>query len=352
MPEKETRRVFIKQHGLPELFGKTMDQGDGGPMPIENHQVRQLYGGSSSVNVGPTTAAGSTAHFTVGYETDLGTAGATAALEVLSTCEADYKALSAWFKLAIPKFNVVIARVSAETLDLAYHESCYSTDLYCDAPGPGEPPYYTSALMASETAETFEAYQHKGWDCGSANGEGLSRVLGAALHPGALDHHACAPAWLDGGRMDLVNYNYPTDTNQLANGCSVLFLNWLHYHLGYEWGNIVGAAAPTLAATYRLLTGSKEDPFPRFKAFMATLFPPTRSWASVPDEPFGPLYASASDLHDNAARDREERQRKQRSAYESGEDAERLDPDKGPRPSAEEKSPDRDWRTYRDPRWR
>jgi hypothetical protein len=349
MPERKTRRVYIKNHGLPELFGKTMDQGDEAPMHIEGHQVHQLYRGFSGPNIGPTTVAGKTAHFTVNYEISLGPAGAAAAQEVLVKCELDYQALAGWFKLAIPKFKIVIARVSAETLDLAYHEDCYSTDLYCDVPGPGEPPGYTNALMASEAAEAFEAYQHKGWDCAAANGEGLSRVLGAALHPGALDHHACAPAWLDGGRLDLVNYNYPTDTNQLANGCAVLFLNWLRHHLGYDWGDIVGAAAPTLAGTYRLLTGSKEDPFPRFKAIMERLFPARRSWPSAPDEPFAPIYSNASDLHDSAARERDERRRRQLDELESRQRDGRNRGQGGPgdeKPSSDQGRPtDRDTRS-------
>ncbi|HEY6332043.1 MAG TPA: hypothetical protein VI756_22125, partial [Blastocatellia bacterium] len=98
--------------------------------------------------------------------------------------------------------------------------------------------------------------------------------------------HACASAWLNGGRQDLVNFNYPTHTNQRANGCSVLFLNWLRFKLGYEWGDIVAGAAPTLAKTYRLLTGSTDDTFPQFKSELDRLFSPNRRWPSVPDNPF------------------------------------------------------------------
>lgn len=297
MPEPASRRVFIKQHDLAQLFGHSMAQGEEGPVHIEGHEVHRLYRGFTAPGLGPTTHAGSTAHFDVCFETTLGDLGAETANEVLVKCEPDYEALFGWFKVSIPHFNVIISRVSEETLELAYHEDCYATNLYCDAPSPSDPPNYTAALMVSEATEVFEAYQHKGWDCGKANGEGLSRTLASALHPNALDHHSCAPAWLDGGRLDVVNYNYPTDTNQLANGCAVLFLNWLNHSLGYDWGKIVSAAAPNLAATYRLLTGSKEDPFPRFLAFINRLFPANRRWPKVPDEPFSSIYANAAIVH-------------------------------------------------------
>jgi hypothetical protein len=227
-----------------------------------------------------------TEHFRVFHGPGLGTLGARVVREVLLKCESDYDSLSRWFKVSVPSFRVTIVQSLPQHPGFAYHASCRSTDLYCSAPRPGDPPFYTNALVVCEAAEVFEAYQHKGWDCGSANGEGLSRALAGVLYPGALKRHACASAWLNGARQDLVNFNYPTHTNLRANGCSVLFLNWLHSKLGYEWRDIVAAAAPTLAKTYHLLTGSTDDPFPRFKADLDRFFPPNRRAPSVPDNPF------------------------------------------------------------------
>ena len=287
MFERHARRVFTKKHSLPELYGRLMARAGPHWPPVERHEVHLLYRRFAGDGVGPTKLLGKTSHFTVAYESSLGPVGLASAQCVLEKCEQDYKTLSSWFKVAPPHFNVVVASVSEGGLELAYHDTCQSTDLICDAGnGVGDPADYTVALVAAEVTEVFEALQHKGWNCAAANGEALSRVLAVELHPGALDHHSVAPAWLDHDRVDVVNRNYPTDTNPVANGCGVLFLNWLHYQLGYGWDQIVQAAAPTLAITYQLLTGLREDPFPRFLSLLDAQLPRGRDCQDVPDNPF------------------------------------------------------------------
>jgi len=102
-------------------------------------------------------------------------------------------------------------------------------------------------LMIAELVEVFEALQGAGWDCGASNGEGLSRILATELYPAALDGFTTATDWLDTpDRPDFVNQTDPSDTNFVSTGCAVLFLNWLHYQLGYDWTAIVGAGGPTL----------------------------------------------------------------------------------------------------------
>jgi hypothetical protein len=49
-------------------------------------------------------------------------------------------------------------------------------------------------------------------------------------------------------------------------GCSVLFLNWMSFQLKYAWNQIIAAGAPTLAETYKNLTG-KNNGWEAFKAF-------------------------------------------------------------------------------------
>jgi hypothetical protein len=275
MFERQAKRVYTQRHELHDLYARVIGRGGGPPVPIEGHQLHHLYRRFADDRIGPTISAGKTKHFDVLYEINLGNPGKMTAEAVLKKCEQDYETLFEWFKVTPPRFSLVVACVSESSLDLAFHENCSATTLYCDC--STSPPYdgeYTSALVVAEETEVFEAYQKRGWDCGQSHGEGLSRALASELHPGALDSHAVAPAWLRGGNIDFVNYTYPTDINPLANGCAVLFLNYLHHQLGYGWDRIVAAGAQTLGATYRLLTGLREDPFPGFVALLQRNFPP------------------------------------------------------------------------------
>ena len=205
----------------------------------------------------PATLQGSTQHFTVYYDPSLGGDGATIAAGVLQTCEQDYARVSAWFGgINLSSMNVIIA----PGISGAYHHGCSGTDLYCGArTGPVDVNYTRFVLMA-EVVEVFSAAQGGAWNCGASNGEGLSRVLATQLYPAEAAGFATAPKWLDGGQPDWIDNTDSTDLNPVSTGCATLFLNWLHYELGYSWRQIVGAAAPTLAGTYANLT-SRPDGF-------------------------------------------------------------------------------------------
>jgi hypothetical protein len=71
----------------------------------------------------------------------------------------------------------------------------------------------------------------------------------------------------------------------LANGCCVLFLNWLRFQLNFSWAQIVGAAAPTLGNTYTKLT-EKSGGFKQFSALLAKHFPKGRPSGLTTDNPF------------------------------------------------------------------
>ncbi len=131
----------------------------------------------------------------------------------------------------------------------------------------------------------FEAAQAAGWDCGRSNGEGLSRVLATDAYPKELDGFATASVWLDSNRDNFIDHNFNSDTNGPANGCSVLFLNWLRFQLNYSWQQIAGAAAPTLAQTYRRLTGTN-DGSQQFEHLINTQFPKGTPSGLVTDNPF------------------------------------------------------------------
>ena len=236
----------------------------------------------------PVKETGKTTHFTVYAAAVLGANGQTVAQAVLAKCEKDYQTLAQYFGMQIKTFNVIAAPLSPnlDGTGGAYHHSCDAVDLYCDVVfHPEIDAAVTSALVIAEETEVFMGVQAKGWDCGASNGEGLSRVLAEEMYPGVLDGYESASDWLDGGRPDWVTQIKATDQDMVANGCSVLFLNWLHYQLGLGWDKICQAAAPTLEGTYEKLTG-KKNAFPEFKALLDKHFPPGQPAKLKKDNPF------------------------------------------------------------------
>jgi hypothetical protein len=213
----------------------------------------------------------------VSYDPSLGANGQAIADGVLASCENEYNVLSFLFGGITPgPFNIIIAPLdpSGQGQGGAYHYGCGATDLYCDAKtGPSMDIDYTHMLVVAEEVEVFSAAQGIGWDCGASNGEGLSRVLATLLYPAELDGYTSAAAWLDTpDRPDFINVNDPTDRNYVSIGCSVLFLNYLHYQLDFQWQEIVQAGAPTLAQTYTKLTGQPDGLTP-FKALLQAFYP-------------------------------------------------------------------------------
>lgn len=231
----------------------------------------------------PATLRGSTTHFNVYYDPGLATTGQIIADGVLGSCEMEYTYLQIQFGGIAPgPFNIIIAA----GIGGAYHYGCSATDLYCDADTSASPDVdHTRMLLVAEEVEVFSAAQAKGWDCGSSNGEGISRILATELYPAELNGFTSAAYWLDNGRPDFVNTNDPTDRNYLSIGCSVVFLNYLRYQLGYRWEEIVAAGAPTLAQTYTILTGQNNG-FDPFKTLLQTRFPQGIPCGLTNDNPF------------------------------------------------------------------
>ena len=94
-----------------------------------------------------------------------------------------------------------------------------------------------------------------------------------------------ARAWLDSPRRNFVDHTLDSDTDSAANGCSVLFLNWLRFQLNHSWTQIAGAAAPTLGETYTKLTG-KNDGFKQFESLINQHFPKGQPSGLTSDNPF------------------------------------------------------------------
>jgi hypothetical protein len=230
----------------------------------------------------PANLQGKTAHFEVYVDPALGADGVQDAQGVLAKCETDYATVSGYFG-GIPAgpFRVVLFANPGG----AYHYGCGATDLFCDTRTAPPDADFSEFLNVAEFVEVFEDAQAGGWDCGKSNGEGLSRVLATDAYPNELDGFATAGAWLDSARQNFVDHTFGGDTNAAANGCSVLFLNWLRFQLNYSWAQIVGAAAPTLGETYTKLTGNK-DGFKQFETLLNAHFPKGRPSGLKTDNPF------------------------------------------------------------------
>lgn len=235
-----------------------------------------------STLIDPANLVGQTRHFTVYVDPALGADGSADARRVLDVCEADYATVSSYFAgLAAGPFTVVLFSNPGG----AYHDTCAATDLFCDArtgPADGD---YSEFLNIAEFVEVFEAVQAGGWDCGKSNGEGLSRVLATEAYPKELDGFATAAAWLDSSRQDFIDHTDASDTNPEANGCAVLFLNWLHSQLNHPWDQVIGAAAPTLGETYKKLTG-QGDGKAEFEKLIEAHFPKGQPSGLTTDNPF------------------------------------------------------------------
>ena len=263
------------------------------PDHVREQPIRQVGTGVSRFDpvASPATLAGSTPHFHVYYANILAQSGDKVAQAVLKNCERDYQTISGFFGQGqSTQFNIIIAPLSRQMNGSggAYHHSCPAIDLYCDVQlTPTINPDVTSALAVAEEVEVFQAIQGGGWNCGGSNGEGLSRVLAEELYPGVLENlgYFSARFWLNSVRRNFVGRTLPTDQSMIANGCSVLFLNYLHVQLGFGWDKICQAAAPTLAGTYKIVTG-KTAPFAEFAALLERKFPKGQRTNLATDNPF------------------------------------------------------------------
>lgn len=253
----------------------------------------------------PTTTVGKTAHVTVLCATALGPQGITLGKQVLANAENDWGQILMLFGgINLPKVTVLISPLSTSNDGSggAYHYGCNGTVLYADADFSNAA--RTSALFIAELSEVAQAVQAYGWDCGASPGEGLSRAHAELLYPGALDDYETASAWLDSVRADWVNTSNPTDQDDLSNGCSVLFLNWL-FALGFTWPDITQAGGATLAATYKILTQlSKTTAWQDFNAAVNQRWPIGRPsgvtvdnpWSNQPPSPTGSTITLNEDL--------------------------------------------------------
>jgi len=232
------------------------------------------------------TYRGETSLFKVYYDNALGTgAGSSIADIVLSRCDTDYQLLSDIFGSVSPPlpFTVVVASDSLAGSG-AYHHSPIDKVLYC-AGNVSADPGFTPGLLVAAEVEVFCAAQGLGWDCSKTNGQGLSRVLAQELYPGVFDSFHTTDRWLDSGRPDYLTHNPASGVDSLSNGCSVLFLYYLRYILGYEWARIVQTGGATFEETFVGVTG-QSSAYSTFRDFVDSWFPPGIPSGLQVDNPF------------------------------------------------------------------
>lgn len=233
-------------------------------------QVRDQFRGESEV--------GRTPHL-IAF-TDGSPEGTAAAQAVLASAEADYSAVRDWFggidlpagqdgdDQTTPRTATPVQVLIDPQAGGAYHFGCNATDLYI-APDAQE----ATGLMVAELVEVFEAAINKGWSCGQANGEALSRALAVERNGNLASLIAqTAQQWWANGHADYVTTNDADDRNQDSNGCGTLFLYYLHSQLGFSWQQITTTGGATLGETYQRLTGkSGAQGFSDFVNLLATL---------------------------------------------------------------------------------
>jgi hypothetical protein len=233
----------------------------------------------------PVTMEGSTKNAVVYYATALGSTGSRVAQAVMNKLESDLARLTQFFGgTTLPKpLNVIIG----EFYGGAYHLGCSNETVYVSVKTePKLDPDFSNFLVVTQAADVFGAVQGKGWDCGVSQGAGLKRAIAAELYPGQLGGFATAAVWLDSqDRPDWVNKNKPTDTDPAANGCAVLFVNYLHSQLKIPWEEITQAGGRNLGETYAHL-GLGNDGFAKFRQLIDAKFPIGQPSRVTTDNPF------------------------------------------------------------------
>ena len=154
---------------------------------------------------------------------------------------------------------------------------------------------HTNFVVIAEIVEILAFYQGGTWNCCQSQGEALSRVLATELYPGELNQaYGTGAVWLNdsdrGVNTDNINFiesNWPSDINPIATGCGVLFLNYLHYHNGYSWTDIINAGGNCLGDVYRNLTRNPNaNAWEPFLAEMNNRFPPGQLVPVIMDNPY------------------------------------------------------------------
>ena len=152
---------------------------------------------------------------------------------------------------------------------------------------------FPQRVFVAELVEILMDFTGYGWNPRASNGEALSGIMGALLHPYGYYDAQQGPRvnqWLNGGRPDFIGTTENTDGNFVSFGCGILFINYLVHQLGFELRDVIRAGGDTLAETYHRLTGkAASSAFGTFRALIDAHADPSKPTFAALDNVF-PLY--------------------------------------------------------------
>jgi len=211
----------------------------------------------------PVAQVGVVGNITVYYDPSLGAPGQSLANQMLNAVMAPYNDMQTFFGIPGGAADVIIAPVSGNNDGSggAYHYGCNFTAggvLYVDATFANttvDPLNLEVGLYVAELSEAFMGPQGGGWGCEFSNGEGLSRFCSEEETPaGTMNAFATGPTWAQAGFPDWVTQTEQTDRDDVATGCSIVYIYWM-LSLGFKAPKVIQAAGTTLSANYQTLTG-------------------------------------------------------------------------------------------------
>ncbi len=148
-------------------------------------------------------------------------------------------------------------------------------------------------LFVAEIIEVLMDYRNiknkkVSWHGNMSDGEGLSRVAAATLHPVGYYSALNGPfvhTWLKNGRGNWVTTTDPTDKTEDSFGCAILFIYYLRDQLNHSISAIIQKADDSLENTYQALAGSSGG-FVPFKTLLDKYLPAGQMKDLVSDNPF------------------------------------------------------------------
>lgn len=235
--------------------------------------------------------------------------------QLLTTCESDFHVLKIWFGIndnyGFGFSNLVTIRIESDPdpkkkalgRNYGYHDNRSSLiridPLDVIPVTQDEADDAVQCIFVAEMIEILMDYRNKkkkniSWHPGESDGEGLSRVAAATLHPVGYYKvlSVCVNSWLVSDRGDTrFSYNEPNDTDVKSFGFAVLFIYYMRDQLHHSLSDIIQYGGHTLEETYNNLTGLTDGLTP-FTALLDKYLPyeagnPKRQMKNlVSDNPF------------------------------------------------------------------
>ena len=230
---------------------------------------------------------GRTTHFRINYDPTLPSALALAR-GLQAKCESDYQDMATWFGMQLDDLPIDVHIVN-QGGGASWSDGITSSPSVTIKPVNGSGAATLTQiryLLVAEVTEIFMSAQDHGWFAGGdegSKGEGLSRFLSlqfllandlATETPGGFGVTA---TWLNSARPNFVDRNPDDNRPDIVNGCTTLFLFYLHDQLGYTINQIIAAGASTLGGVYRNLTG-RSDGWTAFSALVDSHYPRGRTY--------------------------------------------------------------------------